>query len=177
MKRKHKILLAVLSALLLSIPFFRWGTGLILFVALVPILFIEDAISRQKRGGPVVWYGIITFAVFVLLTTYWVYWSTWVGIIASVIVNTFYMTLTFWLFHFTRRKLGDRLGYASLVVYWLAFEFLYLRATINFPWLVFGNGFANDVMLIQWYEWTGTLGGSLWVLIMNIAAFCVPYRI
>ncbi|MEN8230478.1 MAG: apolipoprotein N-acyltransferase [Bacteroidota bacterium] len=198
MKRTHKILLALLSALLLSIPFFRWGTGLILLVALVPMLFIEDAIARQKseyrkgsetkngsekgkssgkrggsgnRSGSVVWYGIITFALFVLLTTYWVYWATPVGIVASVIVNGGYMTLTFLLFHLTRRKLGDRLGYASLVVYWLTFEFLYIRATINFPWLLFGNGFANDVMLIQWYEWTGTLGGSLWVLMMNIAAF------
>jgi len=198
MNRKQMILLSLLSALLLSIPFFRWGTGLILLVALVPMLFIEDAIARQKseykkgaenkkgadsskgsvkrggsveRGGSVAWYGIITFALFVFLTTYWVYWSTWVGIVASVILHTFYMTLTFWLFHFTRRKLGDRLGYASLVVYWLTFEFLYIRATINFPWLIFGNGFANDVMLIQWYEWTGTLGGSHWVLVMNIAAF------
>ncbi|MCK5136488.1 MAG: apolipoprotein N-acyltransferase [Bacteroidales bacterium] len=180
MKRIHRILLALLSALLLSIPFFRWGTGLLLMVAFVPLLFVEDAIARQKsekkkdsgkQSGSVVWCTILTFAVFVILTTYWVKHAALVGIIASVIVNTTYMTLTFWLFHFTRRKLGDRLGYASLVVYWMAFEFLYLRATINFPWLVLGNGFANDVMLIQWYEVTGTLGGSLWVLLMNLLIF------
>ena len=81
------------------------------------------------------------------------------------------MTLVFWLFHITRRKLGDRLGYAGLVVYWITFEFLYLRAQINFPWLILGNGFANDIMLIQWYEWTGAMGGSIWVLLMNIAIF------
>ncbi len=88
-----------------------------------------------------------------------------------MIVNGGYMTLTFWVFHRTRKRLGDRLGYASLVFFWLAFEFLYLRAEINFPWLVLGNGFANDVMLIQWYEMTGALGGSLWVLVMNILLF------
>ena len=53
----------------------------------------------------------------------------------------------------------------------MAFEFLYIRAQINFPWIVLGNGFANDVWMIQWYEWTGALGGSLWALIMNILIF------
>ncbi len=180
MKRIHRVLLALLSALLFSVPFFRWGTGLLLMAAFVPLLFIEEDITRQKAGaadrgrkkrGSVVWYTIITFALFILLTSYWVYFATWVGIVGATIVNTAYMSLTFWLFHITRRRLGDRLGYASLVAYWLAFEFLYLRAVVNFPWHVLGNAFSNDIMLVQWYELTGTLGGSLWVLLMNVALF------
>jgi apolipoprotein N-acyltransferase len=180
MKRIYRVLLALLSALLFSVPFFRWGTGLLLMVAFVPLLFIEDSIARQKaeaaakggkKRGSVVWYTIITFALFILLTSYWVYFATWVGIVGATIVNTAYMSLTFWLFHITRRRLGDRLGYASLVAYWLAFEFLYLRAVVNFPWQVLGNGFSNDIMLVQWYEVTGTLGGSLWALLMNLALF------
>ncbi len=178
MKRSRMLLLALLSALLLSIPFFQWGTGLLLMVAFVPLLFIEDEIASRKskrakkdRKGSVIWYALLTFTVFVLLTTWWIYWATWTGPVASVIVNGGYMTLTFLVFHHTRRRLGDRLGYASFVIFWLAFEFLYIRAQINFPWIVLGNGFANDVMLIQWYEWTGALGGSLWALIMNIVIF------
>jgi len=206
MKRTQMFLLALLSALLFSVPFFRWGTGLLLFVAFVPLLFIEEEIAARKRAsmekgatagtepsgeervkrqpeelsrqakkrgkrGSVTGWAILTFALFVAMTTYWVYFATWVGIVASVIVNTMYMTFTFWLFHFTRRRLGDRLGYAALVVFWLTFEFLYIRAVINFPWLILGNGFAKDIILIQWYEVTGVLGGSLWVLVMNIAIF------
>jgi len=178
MKRSRLILLALLSGLLFSIPFFQWGTGLLLMVAFVPLLFVEDEIASRKRKharkdrkGSVLAYALLTFAVFVLLTTWWIYWATWTGPIASVIVNGGYMTLTFLVFHRVRRKLGDRLGYASLVIFWLAFEFLYIRAQINFPWILLGNGFANDVMMIQWYEWTGVLGGSLWVLVMNILVF------
>ena len=178
MKRSRMLSLALLSALLFSIPFFQWGTGLLLMVAFVPLLFIEDEIAARKRRrkkserkGRLIGYALITFTLFVLLTTWWVYWASWTGVVASVIVNAGYMTLTFLLFHYARRKLGDRLGYASLVIFWLAFEFLYLRAQINFPWLVLGNGFANDVRLIQWYEWTGALGGSLWALVMNIVIF------
>jgi len=178
MKRSRMLLLAILSALLFSIPFFQWGTGLLLMVAFVPLLLVEEEIASRKskrakkdRKGSMIWYALLTFVVFVVLTTWWVYWATWTGIVASVIINGGYMTLTFLVFHRVRRRLGDRLGYASLVIFWLAFEFLYFRAQINFPWIVLGNGFANDVMMIQWYEWTGSLGGSLWVLIMNILVF------
>ena len=45
MKRSRMLLLALLSALLFSIPFFQWGTGLLLMVAFVPLLFIEDEIA------------------------------------------------------------------------------------------------------------------------------------
>jgi len=172
------LLLAVLSALLFSIPFFQWGHGLLLIGAFVPLLFIEDEIASRKskrakkdRKGSVLGYALITFVLFVILTTWWVYWATWTGIVASVIVNGGYMTLTFLVFHRVKRKLGNRLGYASLVIFWLAFEYLYLRAQVNFPWIVLGNGFANDVSLIQWYEWTGALGGSLWVLVLNVLIF------
>ena len=174
MKNSHRVLLAFLSAILFSIPFFQWGTGLFLLIAFVPLLLIEDEISgiKSKKGRrSYLWYWILTFYFFNLFTTYWVKHAAWVGIIAALVIGTTYMTLVFGLYSLTRRKLGNRLGYASLVVYWLAFEFLYLRAQINFPWLVLGNGFANDVMLIQWYEVTGALGGTLWVLVMNLAVF------
>jgi len=174
MKTIHRTLFALLSAWLLTIPFYWWGSGLILMVAFVPLLFIEDAVFHDKlegKRGTLVWYCMITFALFNTLTSYWVKHAAWVGIISAVIVNTAYMTFTFWLFHLTRRRLGNRLGYAGLVVYWITFEFLYMRAQINFPWLTLGNAFSSDVMLIQWYEVTGTLGGTLWVLVMNIALF------
>ena len=195
MKSLHRAFLALLSGVLLSIPFFRWGTGLVMMVALVPLLLLEDEIASGDRRGPKdsrnpkdprgpkdrrgyrargrsVWaWSLLAFAPFILLTSYWVWFAAWVGMVGAVIVNSLYMSLVFWLFHVTRRRLGDRLGYASLVVYWLTFEFLYLRALVNFPWQVMGNGFANDILLVQWYEATGTLGGSLWALLMNIAVF------
>ncbi|RPI44189.1 MAG: apolipoprotein N-acyltransferase [Bacteroidetes bacterium] len=185
MKKSTRLLLALLSGILLSIPFYMWGSGLVMMVAFVPLLFVEDAIAgikgeapvgKKERKDSVVWYAIIAFAIFNILTSYWVRYAAWVGIIASTIVGTIYMTLVFWLFHLTRRRLGDRLGYTSLVVYWITFEFLYLRAQINFPWLVLGNSFAHDVILIQWYEVTGHLGGTLWALLMNVTLFLLIRR-
>ena len=38
-------------------------------------------------------------------------------------------------------------------------------------WLTLGNVFANRPYLIQWYEFTGVLGGSAWVLALNWMIF------
>jgi apolipoprotein N-acyltransferase len=78
------------------------------------------------------------------------------------------MAIPFWVFHSTRRKLGNQLGYFSLIVFWISFEYLHLNWDLTWPWLTLGNGFAQNISLIQWYEYTGILGGSFWVLLLNI---------
>jgi apolipoprotein N-acyltransferase len=34
-----------------------------------------------------------------------------------------------------------------------------------------GNGFAESHYLVQWYEYTGVYGGTLWILLSNILIF------
>ena len=63
------------------------------------------------------------------------------------------------------------MAYTILVTGWIAYENLYTYGQISFPWLTLGNGFAIDVKLIQWYEYTGVFGGSLWVWICNLLIF------
>jgi len=171
MKKSHKLLLATLSGLLLTPAFFSWGTGIILFIAFIPLLLIEQQLYSErdkKRSGAIIGYAALAFLIFNLLTTWWVKNAAWVGVIAAMIINTSVMTLPFWLFHIVRRRLGDRLGYLSLILLWVAMEFLYVNALVNFPWLMLGNGFANDVKLVQWYEYTGVLGGTIWILVINV---------
>jgi apolipoprotein N-acyltransferase len=54
---------------------------------------------------------------------------------------------------------------------WVSMEYLHLNWDLSWPWLTLGNGFANAVDVVQWYEYTGFLGGSLWVLLMNVLLF------
>ena len=176
MKKITKILLALLSGILLAPAYFQWGTGFIMFIALIPLLLVEEDLYKRRKElktKSIFWYPLITFMLFNLLTVWWVKNSVAIGLVAALIVNTSFMTIPFILFHYVKRHAGPRLGYVSLVVLWIAFEYLFLNVKVNFPWVVFGNAFANDVKFIQWYEITGALGGSLWVLIMNILLFRV----
>nr|MDA3779509.1 apolipoprotein N-acyltransferase [Bacteroidales bacterium] len=87
------------------------------------------------------------------------------------------MSSTFWLFHISKRNFGKSFGNYSFIIFWLAFEYMYLNAEISWPWLTLGNGFAKDISLIQWYEYTGALGGSFWVLLVNILLLNLFYKI
>ena len=174
MKKTNRYFLVLLSSILLTLPWFQQFSGIILLIALIPLLLVEDYIyqNRQKNKSIVLYgYAALTFSIWNTLTTFWIHNASLVGAIAAVIVNTFLMSTVFWMFHLTKRKLGAQFGQFALIVYWVGFEYMYLNAEISWPWLNLGNGLAKDIKLIQWYEYTGTLGGTLWILLTNLSLF------
>lgn len=176
MKGRKFIPAAILSGILLSPAWYSWGTGLFLLVAFLPLLYIENEITLNRdkfRTRSAFWLPFLAFAVFNLLTTWWIKNASFAGMIVAVLLNSTLMSTVFLLFSLTRRKLGDGFGYFSLLFYWISYEYLYLNGEISWTWLNLGNGFANDIRIIQWYEYTGTLGGSFWVLVVNILLFKV----
>jgi len=42
---------------------------------------------------------------------------------------------------------------------------------LTWSWLNLGNVFATKHTWIQWYEYTGSLGGTAWVIIVNIIIY------
>jgi len=174
MKKFRLTIYALLSGLLLTPAWFEWGTGLILLFAFVPLLFVEDYLYENRqtdRSYKSFLYAIITFFTWNLLTTWWIWNATEVGMFLAIIVNTMLMSLILWIFHITKRNTGYGPGYFGLIVYWLVYEHFYMNGEINWPWLNLGNGFMYDIHVIQWYDITGTFGGTLWVLLSNILLF------
>ena len=88
-----------------------------------------------------------------------------------VLVVTFVTFVPFMAYPYVRGRAKRPLAYAVLVSAWVGYEFVFLHGEITFPWLILGNGFANSIEAVQWYEYTGALGGSLWVWTVNIAIY------
>jgi apolipoprotein N-acyltransferase len=78
------------------------------------------------------------------------------------------MSFSMWMAHIVRVRSGNISGIISLISFWLVYEFISLNISIISPWLNLGNGLSKDLMFIQWYEITGTSGGSLWILTSNV---------
>ena len=179
MKRIHSLLLSVLTGLLLSIGWPAHGFSFILLFALVPLLFVEDSLFKNKEKNnrfSMLLYSYLSFLVWNLITTWWIYYATLFGAVAAIATNTLIMALAFFFFHVTRRNLykgnaHGNYGYLALIAYWIAYEYFHLNWDLSWSWLNLGNGFSNYYKFIQWYEYTGTLGGSVWILLSNIFIF------
>ncbi len=172
MNFKNKIFLSILSGLLFVPAWYSWGSGFLLFFAFIPMLWVtESQIESNFRGKAWFWLPFLGFLIWNILATWWIKNASFAGMITAVLVNSLFMTLPYWLFTLTLRKLGRGFGYFSLIFYWTAFEFLYLNAEISWTWLNLGNGFAYDYKFVQWYEYTGALGGTFWVLSMNLLLY------
>ena len=63
------------------------------------------------------------------------------------------------------------MGYVGLVSSWLCMEYFHHMWQFAFPFLTLGNGLSMYPQLVQFYEYTGVLGGSLWILLVNISVF------
>jgi apolipoprotein N-acyltransferase len=180
MKKYQLILLSTLSGLLMAAAWPMRGFPGLLFTGFVPLLIIEDFIYRNPGKFikfSLLFYSYPAFLIWNGLTTWWIYNSTGVGAIVAIAVNALFMTIIFQLFHFTRRKLkNDLSAYSALIFYWMAFEYLHLNWDLNWPWLNIGNGFSSYYRWVEWYEYTGTFGGTLWVLITNILLFLAINR-
>jgi apolipoprotein N-acyltransferase len=168
---KVKLLLSsILSGILLSLPWLNFS-GILLFIAFIPLLYVENYIlaNRHRYNAFVFWlYTLPAFLVWNVLTTWWITNATLPGGIFAYVANSFLMSVVWWLSHVVKRYKGEAYGNLFFVFLWIGFEFLHYNWDISWPWLTLGNGFANDVFIIQWYEYTGVLGGTLWVLTLNL---------
>ena len=104
--------------------------------------------------------------------TWWIWNSTGPGAAAAILANSLLMCLPWLGFHWVKRNCGDTIGYFSLPVFWLSFEYIHLQNWgLSWPWLTLGNVFAMHPNWVQWYEYTGASGGGLWILATNILLF------
>ena len=175
MKNITKISLALLSGLLIAASWPTHGFTALIFIAFVPLIFLQDNRQQTTDNGHrdnIFWLSFLTFLVWNSLTTWWVWNSTPAGSIAMILLNSTFMATTFWLYHFTRTKVfHNKGGFFLLILFFLAFEYLHLNWQLNWPWLNIGNVFSHKHTWVQWYEFTGTAGGTIWVLLANILAY------
>lgn len=170
MKRKLIFLiLGLISGSLLAASWPARGIAPLIFIAFIPLFYITDQVVNKKRPALKVFpYVYLSFFIWNLLTTYWIRFASLEGAIMAVFCNSYFMSIAWMFFIRAKKTFGDFRGYVGLILFWIAYEYLHLDWDLSWPWLQIGNVFANNPALIQWYEVTGVMGGTLWVLLVNI---------
>lgn len=160
--------MSILTGLLLVCSWPVSSFTLLIFFAWVPLLCVAE--NEKNR---------IRFFLFTLLsmliwnggTTWWIWNATAAGAIGAIVANSFLMSIPLWGFHIFKTKYSSSICLVALIVFWLSFEYIHLNWQLSWPWLTLGNVFATHPGWVQWYEYTGVSGGSLWVLTANIIIY------
>lgn len=166
-------LLALLSSTLLTLSFPYTGSFTpFVFIGFVPLLLLrQQFLASGKKPWKLAFWIYLSFLIWNLGTTWWVANASLSGGIFAFTVNALLMTLVFGSWSFIDRKIGARYSFLMLIPIWILFEFGHHRWDLSWPWLTLGNYFSVRTGWVQWYEWTGTLGGSAWVLLVNLLVF------
>ena len=170
-QNKTLALLMVLFTALISLPYLVPHLGFLSLVALVPLLCAER-IATMVGKKRFFWWYFAAFLAFNLATTWWVCKATVGGGLFASFYSALFMSAIFAVFRVARKRFSGIVPYIFLAAAWIAWErFNLTHAQLSWPWLILGNAFGRSVSLVQWYEITGALGGSLWVWLSNIAVF------
>jgi apolipoprotein N-acyltransferase len=171
MNKYNLVGLSVIGGILLGLAWTGWCSGLILLIAFIPFFLIENYLfENPKKFTPNAYFIIILpgYVIFSIIALGWMRVASLTGAICVMMGLSFLMAFTTWLAHIVRLRAGNFLGIISMITLWLAYEYLSLNINIISPWLNLGNGLSKDILFIQWYEITGTAGGSLWILCSNL---------
>ncbi|WP_158825643.1 apolipoprotein N-acyltransferase [Mucilaginibacter lacusdianchii] len=183
---KKNVLLAIFSGLLLWIA---WPpthyTTFLLFVGFVPMLIavenIIESSSVRKKGKLVFATTFIGFFVWNSLSVYWVYNSLkTIGALIAIpltlipySLGPLLMGTAVVLYYRMRVHYSRSFSLIALVCFWVGYEYLHQTWDLNFPWMTLGNGFAVSHQWVQWYQYTGVYGGTVWIWVINILVFLI----
>lgn len=140
----------------------------LVFVALLPLLFALRNYTTASHNKK---YLLLSFFVAVLV---WqiqaISWLSYVGtfypILISILNTLIFLGILSVGIVSSKNKIN--LLHLSFVVSWIVFEYLHMNWELAFPLIGLGNILAAQPSFIQWYEYTGVLGGTLWILLVNI---------
>jgi apolipoprotein N-acyltransferase len=169
MNIRKNIFFALTSGLLLGLPWSASSLFFAVFIAWVPLLLLEEGVRHHANRYAVFNYAFVSFLLWNIIGTWWVAQAQLVGAILIIIANSLLQALIFWLASRIRTILKIPL-LLPLMLCWMGYEHFHLSWDLAWPWLNLGNALNTAPKLIQWYEFSGVRGGTLWIILTNLAA-------
>lgn len=169
LKRLTNLYIAIGGGLLLWAAWPASPLTLLIFFAWLPLLWLESKVESRKK-----FFGLtyVTMFIWNVSATWWIWNASAPGAVSAFLANSLLMCFPWLGYKIAKKWLGELGAYISLIAFWMCFEFIHLQDWgLSWPWLTLGNAFAMHPEWVQWYEYTGTSGGSFWILIVNIFLF------
>ncbi|MEN8845613.1 MAG: apolipoprotein N-acyltransferase, partial [Candidatus Arcticimaribacter sp.] len=167
---KKELKLSLISGLLMALAWPTYGLSFLAFFGITPLLYLVELINKgqyKRKGWSVFGYSYLAFFIWNIITTWWIYNSTGFGAAFAILCNSSFYAIILTIYRWSLTRLPQKTAYLFLISFWMAFEKFHLNWDFSWPWLNLGNVFSESIYWIQWYEYTGAFGGTLWVLLVN----------
>jgi len=168
--------LAVSSGLLLFLSFPRYGSGLLAWIALIPLFLALKKAATITQGfllgfitGIVSYVGIIYWIAFVIIN--YGYLPLYTGIILMLLLAGYlsiYIALFAGCVVYFRGKIPL---YLTAPVLWICFEYGKSFLLTGFPWENLGYSQYLNTYLLQFADVAGVFGLSFLIVLVNAAVF------
>ncbi|MFV1884542.1 MAG: apolipoprotein N-acyltransferase [Balneola sp.] len=165
---ENKWALSLTAGLLLGLSFPPVNLSFLSFPAFILLFMLSEKCESYKQTA---YYSYAGFLIWNLTTTYWLMMASIGAGVAAILANSVLMTIPLCLAQFFNRKYKSPILIALLQASaWVGYEFLHHNWDLAWPWLAIGNGWSNQVSLIQFISVTGHLGISFWVVFTSALA-------
>lgn len=166
------LFLPALSGILLGISVPASNAWFISFASFIPLLFAaEKALTYKSKLLIFSLQLLITLVVFYLIAGFWVIKTANPSfLVGIVLVVPFLVLISPYVFFINKRK---EIAPVYFIAAWLSAELIQSYFTIGTPFYNLGNNPGSSPSLIQWYEYTGSAGGTLWILAVNFLLYKV----
>ena len=124
------LIYSLLSGILLASSWPINGFTPLIFISLIPLLYVEDIISKdgyQKKNLRLFFYSYLSFLIWNLLTTWWIVYTTLPGAIFANVVNSSFYSIIFLLYSRVKKKIDFKAGLLFLITFWISFEKFHLK--------------------------------------------------
>ena len=104
-------LLALLSGIILAISWPTYGFPIFIFLGFVPLLYAEFKIRNFSESTvklKVFALSYLTFFIWNVITTWWIYNSTPFGGVFAILANSLLMSIVFLLYHIVAKRTGGK---------------------------------------------------------------------
>ncbi len=166
--------LSSLSGVMLGLGFPPSGLTWLVFFAWIPLWLMEEGIFQRYKKikrGEVFLFSFHAFVLWNVIATFWVMNTAFFAGIVANFFNAAIMGGVMVLIHVVKRRLNLKFSGLVFISIWISFEYVHHFWDISWPWLTHGNALSEYPWAIQWYEYTGAFGGSLWVILVNVASY------
>ena len=168
-KKIPNFVFGILFILLFTMAWTPISQAYLIFIAFVPVFILTDRFVKQKNSSKNVFFKLFfLFFITGIILNFWISNAHWGGTLLASLVQTFLLLIPAFLHYRFTKKGYLKQGLLVFILSAISLEYIQNFWDLSWPWFNLGHSLSEYPSLIQWYQFSGSIGGSLWIILINI---------